>query len=83
MFEGTVSQTSVYPREIVKRALRHNASSVIFTHNYPSGCAEPSRADELLTHTLKAALALIDVCVLDHFVVGGHDVCSLAERGLM
>jgi DNA repair protein RadC len=83
MFEGTVSQTSVYPREVVKRALRHNASAVILTHNHPSGTAEPSRADEFLTQTLKCALALIEVRVLDHMIVGGREVCSLVERGLL
>lgn len=83
MFEGTLTQTSVYPREVVKRALRHNAAAVIFSHNHPSGAAEPSRQDEFLTQSLKSALALIDVRVLDHLIVGGRDVCSLAERGLM
>jgi DNA repair protein RadC len=83
MFEGTVTQTSVFPREVVKRALRHNACAAILAHNHPSGTAEPSRQDEFLTQTLKSALALIDVRVLDHMVVGGRDVCSLAERGLV
>jgi DNA repair protein RadC len=83
MFRGTVSQTSVYPREVVKMALGLNAAAVILAHNHPSGCVEPSRADEFLTQTLKAALALVDVRVLDHFVVSGADLCSMAERGLL
>lgn len=83
LFRGTLSQTSVYPREVVKEALRHNAAAVIFAHNHPSGVAEPSRADELLTASLKAALALVDVKVLDHFVVGSGAVISFAERGLL
>ena len=83
MFRGTVSQTSVYPREVVKTALRHNAAAVILAHNHPSGVAEPSRADEFLTQTLKSALALVDVRVLDHIVVGRGSTVSLAERGLI
>jgi DNA repair protein RadC len=83
MFRGTVTQTSVYPREVVRDALRLNASGVILAHNHPSGVAEPSRADEALTQTLKAALSLIDVRVLDHFVVAGSALVSLAERGLL
>ena len=83
LFRGTLAQTSVYPREIVKRALRLNAAAVIFAHNHPSGVAEPSRADELLTQSLKSALALVDVRALDHFVVAGGDVVSFAERGLL
>jgi DNA repair protein RadC len=83
MFRGTLTQTSVYPREIVKRSLAHNAAAVIFAHNHPSGLAEPSRADELLTSTLKQALALVDVKVLDHFVVGVASALSFAERGLL
>ena len=82
LFRGTLSQTSVYPREVVKAALRHNAGAVIFAHNHPSGVAEPSRADELLTRELKTALSLVDVRVLDHFVVAGS-VLSFAERGLI
>lgn len=82
-FNGTLTQTSVYPREIVKAALHRNAAAVLMFHNHPSGCAEPSRADELLTQTLKKALALVDVRVLDHFVVGGDAVVSFAERGLL
>jgi DNA repair protein RadC len=83
MFRGTLTQTSVYPREVVKHALAHQAAAVILAHNHPSGTAEPSRADEFLTQTLKSALALIDVRVLDHLVVGQSDVVSLAERGLL
>jgi DNA repair protein RadC len=83
LFRGTLAQTSVYPREIVKAALARNAAAVIFAHNHPSGVAEPSRADELLTQALKQALALVDVRTLDHFVVAGHRVVSFAERGLL
>lgn len=83
LFRGTLTQTSVYPREIVKRALRHNAAAVIFAHNHPSGVSEPSRADELLTNALKQALGLVDVKVLDHFVVAGTATVSLAERGMV
>jgi DNA repair protein RadC len=83
MFRGTLAQTSVYPREVVRHALDHHAAAVVFAHNHPSGTAEPSRADEALTQTLKAALALVDVRVLDHFVVGGAGVTSFAERGLL
>jgi DNA repair protein RadC len=83
LFAGTLTQTSVYPREVVKRALHHNAAAAIFAHNHPSGIAEPSRADELLTKALKDALALIDVKALDHFIVAGNTLLSFAERGLM
>jgi DNA repair protein RadC len=83
LFRGTLAQTSVYPREVVKAALGHNAAAVIFAHNHPSGISEPSRADELLTQSLKQALALVDVRTLDHFVVGGAQVVSFAERGLL
>ena len=83
MFRGTLAQTSVYPREVVRRALTLNAGAVILAHNHPSGLAEPSRADEYLTQTLKSALALVDVRVLDHLVVGQGQVVSMAERGLM
>lgn len=83
LFQGTLTQTAVYPREIVKLALTLNAASVILAHNHPSGCADPSRADEALTQTVKAALALIDVRVLDHMVVAGSAVTSFAERGLL
>jgi DNA repair protein RadC len=83
LFRGTLSQTSVYPREVVKRALARNAAAVILAHNHPSGVAEPSRADELLTQALRSALGLVDVRVLDHFVVGQGQVVSFAERGLL
>ncbi len=83
LFRGTLTQTSVYPREVVKRALRHNAAAVILAHNHPSGVAEPSRSDEALTSALKQALALVDVKVLDHFVVGNGTAMSFAERGLL
>jgi DNA repair protein RadC len=83
MFQGSLSQTSVYPREVVKRALALNAGAVILAHNHPSGVAEPSRADEHLTQTLKSALQLVDVRVLDHMIVGQGVVTSLAERGLL
>lgn len=83
LFRGTLSQTAVYPREVVKRALHHNAGAVIFAHNHPSGLAEPSRADEHLTQALRQALALVDVKVLDHFVIGGMTAMSFAERGLL
>ena len=83
LFRGTLTQTSVYPREVVKRALHHNAGAVIFAHNHPSGVAEPSHADETLTQALKQALALVDVRVLDHFIVAGCGVLSFAERGLI
>jgi len=83
MFRGTLTQTSVYPREVVKRSLAHNAAAVIFAHNHPSGVAEPSHADELLTRSLKEALALVDVRVLDHFVVAGNGLTSFAESGLL
>ena len=83
LFRGTLTQTSVYPREVVKRALALNASAVVLAHNHPSGVAEPSKADEYLTATLKSALALVDVRVLDHLVVGRADCVSFAERGLI
>jgi DNA repair protein RadC len=83
MFFGTLTQTSVYPREVVRLALQHNAGAVVLAHNHPSGVAEPSRADEFLTQTLKAALRLVDVQVLDHIIVGQGQVVSLAERGLL
>ena len=83
LFRGTLSQTSVYPREIVKRALETNCAAVLFSHCHPSGVAEPSRADELLTSTLKSALALVDIRVLDHLVVAENAVVSFAERGLI
>lgn len=84
LFRGTLTQTSVYPREVVKQALRHNAAAVIFAHNHPSGATEPSHADNLLTQALKQALALIDVRLVDHFIVAGHaPPLSFAERGLL
>ena len=83
MFRGTLTQTSVYPREVVKLALAANAAGVIFAHNHPSGCCEPSRADEMLTQQLKSALALVDIKVLDHFVIAGAEAISFAERGLI
>jgi DNA repair protein RadC len=82
-FRGTLTQTSVYPREIVKAALAANAAAVIFAHNHPSGTAQPSQADELLTRNLKDALALVEVKVLDHFIVAGSQAISFAERGLL
>jgi len=82
-FQGTLTQTSVYPREIVKAALACNAAAVIFAHNHPSGVAQPSQADELLTANLKEALALIEVKVLDHFIIAGNQAISFAERGLL
>ena len=83
LFRGTLTQTSVYPREVVKECLSLNAAAVVLAHNHPSGVAEPSRADEALTHTLKSALQLVDVRVLDHLVVGQGQVVSMAERGLL
>lgn len=83
LFRGTLTQTSVYPREVVKQALQHNAAAVIFAHNHPSGVAEPSRADEALTQALKQALALVDVRVLDHFVIAADSALSFAERGIL
>jgi DNA repair protein RadC len=83
LFRGTLTQTSVYPREVVKAALQHNAAAVLLAHNHPSGVAEPSRADEALTQALKQALALVDMRVLDHFVVAGSGVVSFVERGLL
>lgn len=83
MFSGTLTQASVYPREVVKRALHHNAASVIFAHNHPSGIAQQSQADELITKQLKEALALVDVRVLDHFIVAGNTTLSFVERGLL
>lgn len=83
MFSGTLTQTSVYPREVVKVAMRLNAGAVILCHNHPSGSPEPSRADEHLTSAIKAALALVDVRVVDHVIVGGGVAVSMAERGLL
>lgn len=83
LFFGTLDAASVYPREVVKRALRHNAAALIFAHNHPSGVAEPSQADQRITQRLKEALALVDIRVLDHIVIGDVDVMSFAERGLI
>jgi DNA repair protein RadC len=83
MFRGTLTQTSVYPREVVKRSLHFNAAGVIFAHNHPSGLAEPSYADESLTRALKQALAVVDVKVLDHFVIGSNVITSFSERGIL
>lgn len=83
MFSGTLMETSVYPREVVKRALHYNAASVMFAHNHPSGVAKQSKADETITHTLKQALALVDINVLDHFIVAGNDTLSFVEVGLL
>jgi DNA repair protein RadC len=83
LFRGTIDGCSVHPREVVKAVLRHNAAAVIFAHNHPSGLTEPSHADELITARLRDALALIDVRVLDHLIVGGTQTTSFAERGLI
>ena len=83
LFSGTLTQASVYPREVVKRAMHHNAASVIFAHNHPSGITQQSAADEQLTQQLKQALALVDVRVLDHFIVAGNQTLSFAEQGLL
>ncbi len=83
MFSGTLSGASVYPREVVKAALKINAAAVIFAHNHPSGVAEPSQADEALTRRLKEALALVDIRVLDHLVIGDGEVVSFCDRGLL
>jgi len=83
LFHGTLTQTSVYPREVVKRALIHNAAAVMLSHNHPSGLAEPSSADRSLTEALKQALGLVDVRVLDHIVIGEQEALSFAERGLI
>ena len=83
LFSGTLTQASVYPREVVKRALHHNAAAVIFAHNHPSGVAEPSQSDQALTDALKQSLSLVDVRVLDHFIVAGAGCLSFAERGLL
>jgi len=83
LFRGTLTQTSVYPREVVKQALAMNAAGVVFHHNHPSGMCQPSRADEALTETLKAALALVDVRVLDHIITSDGGALSMAEKGLL
>jgi len=83
LFRGTLTQTSVYPREVVKAALQHNCAAVILAHNHPSGLAEPSHADQCLTTSLKQALAVVDVKVLDHFIIAGDSALSFAEKGLI
>ena len=83
LFRGTINGTAVYPREVVKRALHHNAAALILVHNHPSGVAEPSRSDEVLTQRLREVLSLVDVRVLDHLVVGSEGVVSFADRGLV
>lgn len=83
LFRGTLTQTTVYPREVVKSALARNAAALAIAHNHPSGETEPSRADELLTQKLKSALSLVDVKVIDHFIVAGDHVLSFSERGLI
>ena len=83
LFRGTVDGSHVYPREIVKLALQHNAAAVILAHNHPSGSAEPSVADQQITQRVKAALDLVDIRVLDHIVIGAMETVSLAERGLL
>ncbi|MBT7953073.1 MAG: DNA repair protein RadC [Gammaproteobacteria bacterium] len=83
MFKGTIDGATVHPREVVKAALEHNAAAVIFAHNHPSGVAEPSRADQNITQRLKEALTMVDIRVLDHFIIGSDEVVSFAERGLL
>ena len=83
LFRGTLTSTSVYPREVLKQALKHNAAAVILAHNHPSGVAEPSIQDQALTRTLTEALALVDIKILDHFICGGASSMSFAERGLI
>ncbi|PVV10714.1 MAG: hypothetical protein B6D77_08080 [gamma proteobacterium symbiont of Ctena orbiculata] len=83
LFRGTIDGASIHPREVVKRALEHNAAALIFAHNHPSGVAEPSRADRQITQRLKDALALVDIRVLDHIVIGEGDAVSLAQRGMI
>lgn len=83
LFRGTLTQTSVYPREVLKQALHHDAAALILAHNHPSGSTDPSRADEVLTQTLRTALAMVDVRVVDHLIVSGSRTLSMAERGLI
>lgn len=83
IFRGTISEAAVYPREVVQRCLAHGACAVVLSHNHPSGGVHPSRADEVLTQKLKAALALVDVQVLDHVIVGGDEAFSMAEQGML
>src|SRR5476649_685453 len=83
LFQGSLTQTSVYPREVVKSALAHNSAAVCLAHNHPSGVAEPSHADELLTRQLREALSMVDIKLIDHFIVAGASAISFAERGLI
>jgi len=83
LFKGSIASATVYPREVVKNALKHNAATIIFAHNHPSGIAEPSQADQQITQKLKSALALVDIQVLDHIIIGDGDCTSFAERGLL
>ena len=83
LFRGTIDGATVHPREVLRQALAHNAAAVILAHNHPSGVAEPSQADEMITRRLKEALALVDIRVLDHLVIAGAEAVSLAEKGLM
>ncbi len=83
LFRGTIDGASVHPREVVKIALQRNAAAVILAHNHPSGVAEPSQADEIITRRLRDALGLVDIRILDHFVIGEGDCVSFAERGLI
>ncbi len=83
LFKGSIASATVYPREVVKNALKHNAATIIFAHNHPSGIAEPSQADQQITQKLKSALALVDIQVLDHIIIGDSDCTSFAERGLL
>lgn len=83
LFYGTIDAASVYPREVVRKALQHDAAAIIVAHNHPSGVAEPSQADQSITRHLKEALALVDIRLLDHFIVGDGEVLSLAERGML
>jgi DNA repair protein RadC len=83
MFHGTINAAPVYPREVLKMVMQHNAAAVILAHNHPSGVAEPSQADQRVTERLKKALSLVDVALLDHFIIGSGDPVSFAERGLL
>lgn len=83
LFRGTVSQAWVYPREVVRQAIKHNACACVLSHNHPSGCYEPSHADKSLTYSVQAALATLDICVLDHVIVSAAGVFSMAEHGLL
>ena len=83
LFYGTINSASVYPREVLKAALKNNAAAIILAHNHPSGIAEPSQADKLITNKLQQALQLVDINVLDHIIVGGETCVSFAQRGLI